>query len=594
MDISSPKYSFVQFNAPASGAPCCDEDSSFCIPVVTESDTYFQFRINCATFAETQDVWNSPIGDMQLVLLKGTGNTPATLAANTLRNWTFDDSLQFEKNRTGTTEITYQWRQPFKDVMTLVDCDGCFQLAIINVTPNPQIVVFSNCFTRICEDCFTSVLDYNNEDDAYDFRYCNVVDPLNRVRLPFYFSQPQFPDEETVYVYSNGRRKVLKSVTNKEFQAQTDHWPEWVHEKLKFALGHDYKKLTSDPYTGEFVKSGAYEIEWIDDICTAPAKFKAFVSPYAGRNSNCADCEPVDLGCPIPLNVQASVVNNGDGTQTITFSWANVLSGITAMTIGFRVHGSGLPFSSNTGGFTSPRPIDLPLGDYDFKFTTHGTVCDNASSPVYEDIGTDGSCDGVAFDGTPALPDATAGTPYNYSFDLTGDGPFAINTVVKPAWMTIAVVSNSIVFSGTPPAPATDVSVSFNITNCSASFSIAFSDTMDVEAMIPGNIVLDCGGSPSMDPITFGTAGTYSFYNVPITVITPGTVTLTAHNDQAGSLSGYSMYKQYTATVTAGQTSIDFEVDYDGGGIHTIFEMTFQATDTSGTDTCTGNLYSFI
>lgn len=594
MQIHSPKYSFVKFGSPEASNNCCDGEQEFCIPVIEETDTYFQFKIVGASFAETESIWATPLSEFQLALVRGIGNTAITVPANTLRNWTVDDSLLFEKYRTAATEVTYLWRNPFKDILTLIDCDGCFQLALIANITDPATVLLSNCFTRACRDCYTSVLKYTNEEDAFDFNYCNIANPVNRVRLPFFFQQPQFSDDETIYVKSDGSIKMLKSVTKKEYQVSTEHFPEYIHEKLKVALSHDFTAISSGTYNGNFRKSGSYEIEWTDNICIAPAKFKALVSPYAVRNSNCADCDPLDFGCSIPENIQCSIVNNGDTTQTITFTWANLLTGVSSMAIGYRLHSVGGSFTSATGGFTSPRTITLPLGVYDFQFTTQGGSCANQSTPIYSSIGTAGGCDSVSIDGSTDLPNATVGTPYSYNIGLDGDTPFALANIIKPSWMTISISGFVVTFGGTPVGPGTSIPVSFDITNCEGTFSVTVNDAINVAAAVPGNITLDCGGSPSQDPIAFGVAGTFTFYNVPIAVITPGTVTLTAHNDQSGTLSGYSMYKQYTAVVTAGQTSIDFEIDYDGGGINTVFEMTFQATDTSGTDTCTDNLFSFI
>jgi hypothetical protein len=203
-------------------------------------------------------------------------------------------------------------------------------------------------------------------------------------------------------------------------------------------------------------------------------------------------------------------------------------------------------------------------------------------------------CLPVGIVGNPNLPDDTVGNAYNYSFNLSGDAPFLLANINKPTWMNIAISGSSVVFSGTPNATGINVPVSFNITNCGGTHSVAFSDTLNVSsAAQPGDITMDCNVG-SQDGIPFGVAGTYNFYGMGITVNTPGTVVLTAHNDQAGSLNGYSMYKQQTVNITAGQTFIDFAVDYDGGGVQTIFEMFFSVTDLSGTQLCSGSFWSFI
>ena len=48
---------------------------------------------------------------------------------------------------------------------------------------------------------------------------------LNRVRLPFYLSKPQYPAEEDIYLKGNGRRVVLKSIVSKVMDGRTDYMP---------------------------------------------------------------------------------------------------------------------------------------------------------------------------------------------------------------------------------------------------------------------------------------------------------------------------------------------------------------------------------
>lgn len=203
------------------------------------------------------------------------------------------------------------------------------------------------------------------------------------------------------------------------------------------------------------------------------------------------------------------------------------------------------------------------------------------------------ACIPVAIAGTPDLPNAVEGLPYSYSFSLTGDNPFVLSNIIKPSWMSIAVSGINVIFSGIPDNTDTDIPVSFDFSNCDDANTVSFEGTFDVVAAPEGDIIMACNVS-TQDPITFGVASTgIKFYGMGIIVITPGTVVITAHNDQVGSLSGYSIYGQQTITVIPGQTNIIFSVDYDGGGTHTIFEMFFSVTDLSGTRLCDGQFFSF-
>jgi len=45
----------------------------------------------------------------------------------------------------------------------------CFYIRVIV----DEVNYCTNCFQRIPEDCFTSVIDYGNEDNFAGFNYCN-------------------------------------------------------------------------------------------------------------------------------------------------------------------------------------------------------------------------------------------------------------------------------------------------------------------------------------------------------------------------------------------------------------------------------------
>jgi hypothetical protein len=594
-NIISPKYSFVNFNPANSTANCCTGENEVCLPVCSETDLIFQFNITTANIQGANDLMNNAVSDIQLLLLDVDGNT--------LHNWTATDNLLFERYRTGATQVTYLWRNPLLGLIGLTQYNQCFNFKIYASTEINSIIVtkeaISNCFILKSNDCFTSVLEYTNNENYADFKYCNITNPINRVRLYMYLSQPKSIEDKAVYRKSNGVIRQTRSLITKEYTVQTEHFNELLHDKIVIALAHDMVNVLTDNYNGGISKTGDYDIDWTDNICLAPAKFKVLATPYAIRNNNCADCQPVDLNitaCPLITNMQATVVNNNDGTQTITITWDPLNPIVTSLhTAGYISPATnGAPAFGGTVSSISPYVKTVPIGTYNIGFWSFSSTgqCTFAGPAFINNIGI-GGCIPVGIIGNPNLPNATVGTAYNYSFNLSGDAPFALTNINKPAWMNIVVSGSTVVFSGTPNATGTNVPVLFNITNCGGTHSVPFSDTLNVSgATQPGDITMACDVS-SQDGIPFGVAGTYNFYGMGITVNTPGTVVLTARNNQAGSLNGYSMYKQQTVSITAGQTSIDFAVDYDGGGVQTIFEMFFSVTDLSGTQLCSGSFFSF-
>jgi hypothetical protein len=66
-----------------------------------------------------------------------------------------------------------------------------------------------------------------------------------------------------------------------------------------------------------------------------------------------------------------------------------------------------------------------------------------------------------------ALPDATDGVPYNQIFVLEGDGPFQLNVITKPDWLTMTLnpLNGQVTMTGTPDDFG-DFDVEFQAENC--------------------------------------------------------------------------------------------------------------------------------
>lgn len=65
-----------------------------------------------------------------------------------------------------------------------------------------------------------------------------------------------------------------------------------------------------------------------------------------------------------PYNFVAVVKNNGDGTQTVTFTFDALPGGTSALT---KSYYNGTTWVNDTGGITSPQSITIPEGDYQYR-----------------------------------------------------------------------------------------------------------------------------------------------------------------------------------------------------------------------------------
>lgn len=116
---------------------------------------------------------------------------------------------------------------------------------------------------------------------------------VNRIRLPFYLSRAQFPDERTVFRRADGTSKTLSAVVRKTYEGETDQLPEKIHERLKIALLHDTVTIEGDRYVGGVSVDGDYSIDWqrFLDFPLAKAEFRVQVTPFDFSNYNCQTCE---------------------------------------------------------------------------------------------------------------------------------------------------------------------------------------------------------------------------------------------------------------------------------------------------------------
>jgi len=115
----------------------------------------------------------------------------------------------------------------------------------------------------------------------------------NRIRLPIFFSKPQFPTERNVFRKADGTTKVQSVVIRNTYQGQTDQFPEDWHRKLVIALSHDTVNIEGERLLSEVALSGDYQIDWQDflNYPVAQAGFQVEVTPFDATNSNCQTCE---------------------------------------------------------------------------------------------------------------------------------------------------------------------------------------------------------------------------------------------------------------------------------------------------------------
>jgi hypothetical protein len=163
--------------------------------------------------------------------------------------------------------------------------NACFTYALLNA--DDTVLGYSNEFMPVDEEAFTSVLTYQSDESNFEFVY---DDSPNIIRLPFYLKQPQFPKVRTVDRKSQGAKKLLAALVEKEYLIDTEQMPEVFHECLAIALSHDsvvIRNVNIREITVEVIETENYAPDWDGDVQFTKAKGKVKVAAFGYSNSNC-------------------------------------------------------------------------------------------------------------------------------------------------------------------------------------------------------------------------------------------------------------------------------------------------------------------
>ena len=225
---------------------------------------------------------------------------------------------------------------PEQDMTGFVGAGECFRYCILN--SSDTVLSCSNLFYRETNDCYTSVLNYYNEENGYDFRYVTYDDngttrlTENQIRLPFYLHQPGFEITENIFRQSNQVRKRTSTQINKTWTGVVGYLSDLQHEKLVIALKHDVVNVenTFSRVNQRMSQEGEYSITWPDDGVKSamnPAGFTIYDYSQSYSNNNCGfqcgvelveECEgggAVTPECPEKYFVEFVMITDQDEYQ---------------------------------------------------------------------------------------------------------------------------------------------------------------------------------------------------------------------------------------------------------------------------------------
>lgn len=161
MELITPTNSFVRFDEDNSETHCIHGTFDTCLPVVAESDVAFQFVVQ-GTSEEIDGLCTVGDSGIQIGMVSDCDQE-------------FFDVLfvddQPERFRISPTQVLYNWTHGLPGMLGFYDEGDCFHIRVI---VDALVTYCSNCFQRIPNDCFTSVLDFTNDENFAGYNYCNA------------------------------------------------------------------------------------------------------------------------------------------------------------------------------------------------------------------------------------------------------------------------------------------------------------------------------------------------------------------------------------------------------------------------------------
>ncbi len=165
--VTAPKGSFIQF-IETDTQHCIWDTVRFTLPVYSEDDVAFQFFVT-GTADEIDE-------------LAGFYSSGITVGLVSVGDDDLDEPtiLEFseepERYKLSDTLMLYQWPWGLPGLYEVVDINECFKIQVtLNLSGGGETQT-SNRLIRVGDTCFSSVLEYSNDDNAFGFNYCVSAD----------------------------------------------------------------------------------------------------------------------------------------------------------------------------------------------------------------------------------------------------------------------------------------------------------------------------------------------------------------------------------------------------------------------------------
>lgn len=185
-----------------------------------------------------------------------------------------------------------------------VQVGDCFRYCI--TTEANEVIACSNLFTRVQDECYTTLFRYYNEENGFGFKYLAVdvdgetVITENTIRLYVNFRNQQPANlQENTSRLPNGTYQRTSTIYDWQYTAQVAPLSDEQYRQLTALLKHD-KVFATEYLTGidgKITALGVPEIDYPDRIRkpTNPGTFTIIDESAGETNNNCGSSCGIEL-----------------------------------------------------------------------------------------------------------------------------------------------------------------------------------------------------------------------------------------------------------------------------------------------------------
>lgn len=158
--IITPINSFIRFDNEPPENHCIHGEFKDCLPVYAESDVAYQFVVQADTVEEANALCAIDESGIQMGLVADCDQEGFDVI--------FDEVP--ERYRISQLQVLYNWTHGLTGMLGFYNEGMCFHIRVVI----DEVNYCSNCFQRIPDDCFTSVIEFGNDENFAGYNYCNA------------------------------------------------------------------------------------------------------------------------------------------------------------------------------------------------------------------------------------------------------------------------------------------------------------------------------------------------------------------------------------------------------------------------------------